>query len=107
MKNITANKKIITEIVSFDIDNSISKEIFIDIVNDLEVEFHMIQPGYIDSELEKARINSWTMIIHWESLEDVKLASKLLMQSESTLRFRQAIVPSSVSMNYLEQVKVW
>ena len=61
---MTANKKTITEIVSFDIENSISEETFIDIVNALEVEFHMIQPGYIDPELVKVRSNSWTMIMH-------------------------------------------
>ncbi len=107
MTNIAANKKVITEIVSFDIDNSLSQEAFIEIVDSLEMDFHMMQPGYIDSELVKARDDSWTMIMHWESLEEVKLASKLLMQSDSTFRFRQAVIPSTVRMNYLEQTKVW
>lgn len=48
---MTAKKNTITEIVSFDIEYSISEEVFTDIVKAPEVEFHMIQSGYIDSEL--------------------------------------------------------
>ncbi len=101
------NKKVITEIVSFDINNSISIETFKEIVTSLEIEFHMMQAGYIDSELVKGRENSWTMIMHWESLEEVKLASKLLMKSDLTEKFRNAIIPSTVRMSYLEQIKKW
>lgn len=99
--------KVITEIVSFEIDKSFSIEAFIEIVNSLETEFHMMQNGYIDSELLKGRGNSWTMIMHWESLEDVKLASKLLMKSDLTNEFRDAIIPSTVKMDFLEQEMKW
>lgn len=101
------NKNIVTEIVSFDIDESIANETFKEIVDSVEIEFHMLQSGYIDSELLKGKNNSWTMIMHWESLEEVKLASKLLMKSDLTERFRQAIIPSTVKMNYLEQINKW
>lgn len=100
-------KKVITEIVSFDIDESIANETFKDIVASVEIEFHMLQSGYIDSELVKGINSSWTMIMHWESLEEVKLASKLLMKSDLTERFRQAIIPSTVKMKYLEQINKW
>lgn len=101
------DKKLVTEIVSFDIDNAISDENFKEIVNSVEIEFHMKQAGYIDSELVKGKNNSWTMIMHWESLEEVKHASKLLMKSDLTTSFRQAIIPSTVKMSYLEQIKKW
>lgn len=101
------DKKLVTEIVSFDIDNAISDEAFKEIVNSVEVKFHMKQPGYIDSELVKGKNNSWTMIMHWESLKEVKLASKLLMKSDLTTNFRQAVIPSTVKMSYLEQIKKW
>jgi hypothetical protein len=101
------NNNVITEIVSFDIDESIANEKFKEIVDSLEIEFHMLQSGYIDSELVKGRNNSWTMIMHWESVEEVKLASKLLMKSDLTKKFRQALIPSTVKMNYLEQIKKW
>ncbi|TVQ13911.1 MAG: hypothetical protein EA361_09055 [Bacteroidetes bacterium] len=100
-------KKVVTEIVSFDIEASLPNEAFKEIVNLVEREFHMLQPGYIDSELLKGRNNAWTMIMHWESLEEVKLASKRLMQSEIAEKFRQAIIPSTVKMNYLEQIATW
>jgi len=101
------NKNIVTEIVSYDIDESITNETFKEIIDSMEKEFHMLQAGYIDSELVKGRNNSWAMIMHWESLEEVKLASKLLMKSDLTERFRQAIIPSTVKMNYLEQINKW
>jgi hypothetical protein len=101
------NKNVVTEIVSFDIDESISNETFKEIVDSVETGFHMLQSGYIDSELVKGRKNSWTMIMHWESVEEVKLASKLLMKSDLTEQFRQAIIPSTVKMNYLMQIKKW
>jgi hypothetical protein len=101
------NKKLVTEIVTFDIIESISSEKFKEIVDSLESEFHMFQSGYIDSELLKGRNNSWAMIMHWESMEEVKLASKLLMKSELTDRFRQAIIPSTVKINYLGQINKW
>lgn len=99
--------KTVTEIVSFDIENSISIESFQDIVDSLERNFHMLQDGYIDSELVKGNNNSWTMIMHWESLEDVKLASKNLMKSDLTAAFRQAVIPSTVRMSFLEQIMKW
>ena len=101
------DKRVVTEIVSFDIVESISTDTFKKIVNSLEIEFHMTQDGYIDSELLKGKENSWTMVMHWDSLEEVKLASKLLMKSDLTKKFRQAIIPSTVKMNYLEQVDKW
>jgi hypothetical protein len=101
------DKKIVTEIVSFDIDAAVSNETFKEIVNSLEKDFHMKQAGYIDSELLKGRNNSWTMIMHWKSLQEVKLASKLLMKSDLTTSFREAIISSTVKMSYLEQVNKW
>jgi heme-degrading monooxygenase HmoA len=100
-------KKVVTEIVSFDIDSSISIEAFKEIVDSVERDFHMVQPGYIDSELVKGNNNSWTMIMHWESLEDVKLASKNLMKSDLAEAFRQAVIPSTVRMSFLEQIMKW
>ena len=83
------------------------KKVITEIVTSLEIEFHMKQAGYIDSELVKGKENSWTIIMHWESLEEVKLASKLLMKSDLTKEFRDAIIPSTVRMMYLEQIKTW
>ena len=101
------DKKVITEVVSFDITDSISVEAFREIVHALEIEFHMKQAGYIDSELAKGRNASWTMIMHWESLNEAKLASKELMGSPLTERFRNAVIPSSVKMGFSEQIQKW
>ena len=41
--------KIITEIVEFNVEENLSKEEFIEIVNELELKFHYIQSGFIDT----------------------------------------------------------
>lgn len=97
----------ITEIVTFQIVETVSDEQFEKIVKQVETEFHMKQPGYIDSELAKGRNNSWAMVMHWKSLDEVKLASRLLMKDPLTQSFRDAIIPSSVKMSYLEQIESW
>lgn len=97
----------ITEIVSFEIDKSIHPETFKEIVDFVETEFHMQQAGYIDSELVKENANSWLMIMHWASLDAVKQASKRMMKSDLTIKFRQVIIPSTVKMRYLEQINQW
>ncbi len=104
---VIMENNVITEIVSFEIEKSISMEAFKEIVNSLEIDFHMLQAGYIDSELVKGRKNAWTMIMHWASIDEVKSASKLLMASDLAKDFRQAVIPSTVTMNYLESINTW
>lgn len=101
------NKKIVTEIVNFDITTNLSEIDFINIVKVVEEEFHMKQSGYIDSELLKGKNNCWTIIMHWESLDEVRQASKLMMKDPITEYFRQAVIPTSVKMSYLEQMQTW
>ena len=101
------DKKVITEIVSFEINKDVSNGQFVEIVNLAEKDFHMNQNGYIDSELVKGKENKWTIIMHWESLEEVKQASKLMMKDLKTEKFRKVIIPTSVKMTYYEQVQTW
>ncbi len=98
---------IVTEIVNFEIVKNLSESDFIKIVGIVEEKFHMKQSGYIDSELLKGKGSCWTIIMHWESLEEVKQASKSLMKDAITDAFRKAIIPNSVKMSYLKQVETW
>ncbi|GAK58193.1 hypothetical protein U27_05166 [Candidatus Vecturithrix granuli] len=101
------NKQIITEVVNFTIMPGITDEDFVQCVYKLEENFHKILPGYIDSELAKGKEGQWTMVMHWESLEQVKQASKLMMQTPSTEDFRQSLDPKSVKIVLLEQKQTW
>lgn len=100
-------RKIVTEIVNFEITTNLSESDFINIVRMVEEEFHMKQSGYIDSELLKGKKKCWTIVMHWESMEQVKQTSKLMMKDNITEDFRQVIIPTSVKMSYLEQVQTW
>ena len=100
--------KIITEIVEFNVEENLSKEEFIEIVNDLELKFHSIQSGFIDTELlydEKSQ--KWIMIQHWESIEDLKRASSKMFKDSSTEKFRKALKNQTVKMNIIPQIKSW
>jgi len=97
----------VTEIVEFEILPDLLIEDFTAIVDNLEKAFHMHQQGYIDSELVKGKQNRWAMVMHWERMEDVKQASKQLMKDERAADFREALIPTSVRMLYLEQMKNW
>jgi hypothetical protein len=100
-------RKIVTEIVNFEITANLSENEFINIVKVVEEEFHMKQSGYIDSELLKGKNNCWTIIMHWESFDRVKQASKLMMKDPITENFRKVVIPTSVKMSFLEQMQTW
>ena len=101
------DKKVVTEIVEFDFVQSLSYEESIRIINNLEEKFHSQQEGFISTELVKGKGQRWVMIQHWDSMENLKAASKLMMKEAVTEEFRQAIDPTSVKMQLLVQVQVW
>lgn len=87
--NIIMNKNICTEIAEFQVVYGITDEEFGKIVEHLEVNFHSKQKGFIDTELVKVNEDSqWMMIQHWESIEESKEVSKMMMKMPITERFR-------------------
>lgn len=97
----------ITELVQMRIREDIGGDAFISIVDTMEKEFHMKLDGCVDSELFKGDDDLWRMIMHWKSKEALKEASGLMMQSESTLDFRNCLIPSSVRILIFDQVGAW
>lgn len=68
---------IVTEIVNMKLMKDIAKEEFIAIVDELENDFHSKQAGFIDTELLYDEPNDlWIMVQHWETMEQLKAASK-------------------------------
>ncbi|MGX9757288.1 antibiotic biosynthesis monooxygenase [Clostridioides difficile] len=100
--------KIITEIVEFNVEEHLSKDAFVEIVNDLEINFHSVQSGFIDTELLYDEKNQkWIMIQHWDSIENLKSASSKMFKNTSTEKFRKALKPQTVKMNIMPQIKSW
>lgn len=100
--------KIITEIVEFSVEENLSKGEFMEIVNDLEMKFHSIQPGFIDTELlHDEKSQKWIMIQHWDSMEDLKNSSSKMFKESSTEKFRKALKSQTVKMNIIPQIKSW
>ena len=99
---------IFTEIVEFVISANISQSEFINVVDLLENEFHSKMKGFRDTELLKGKKdNEWIMIQHWDSFDDCKAAVQAMMKSETTEKFREAIIPQSVKMTILERCGYW
>jgi heme-degrading monooxygenase HmoA len=99
---------IVTEIVHMNTKESIPKDGFIQIVDALERGFHSKQSGFLDTELlydEKA--DTWIMIQHWESLEQMKAASANMFKDSATEAFRDAIEPKTVSISVFPVLGSW
>lgn len=102
------NNTITTEIAEFKTVDGITDEHFFDIVNSLEIKYHMKQKGYIDTELIKGKEDKkWLLIQHWRNKEEAKEASKNFVNSSDTLEFRNSLEPKSVSLYFTEQLGKW
>lgn len=99
---------ITTELVTMKSANPVTKEMFLSIVDDLEMNFHAKQPGFLDTELlYDEEHNVWTMIQHWETKEQLKDASRNMFHDPAAERFVKSIDPKSVTMVVLPQMKTW
>lgn len=97
----------ITELVRMRIGEDIEDETFIAVVDEMERAFHMELEGYVDSELFKEADGLWRMLMHWESKEALKKASGSMMRSETTLGFRNCLIPGSVEISFFDQAGAW
>lgn len=99
---------IATEIVTMKTAPDITKEVFVNIVEALEKEFHSKQAGFIDTELlYNDESGDWTMIQHWDSMAQLKAASDKMFQDKGAAAFVKALDPASVKMSILPQIRVW
>lgn len=98
----------ITEIVTMTNAQGIERDAFIRIVDDLELNFHAKQPGYIDTELlYDEKTGEWIMIQHWDTLDNMMNASKQMFKESCTEVFRKAIDPKTITLRNYEQVQNW
>jgi len=99
---------IITEIITMKLAVNITKDEFISIVDGLEMDFHSKQSGFIDSELIYDEQNdTWIMIQHWETAEQLKEASRKIFEDNSAKSFVKALDPKNVKMIIAPQLGVW
>lgn len=99
---------IVTEIVKLKTIDGFSKEDFIGVVNDLEMNFHLKLPGYIDSELLlDEKDGQWIIIQHWDSMDNLKNASEKMFKEDCTKVFRSAIDSKEIEICIYPQVRSW
>ena len=99
---------IATEVVMMRTGPNITDDMFVNIVEVLEREFHTKQTGFINTELlHDDESESWIMIQHWDSIEHLKAASEKMFQDEKATVFVKALDPASVKMSIAPQIKVW
>lgn len=98
----------ITEIVTMATAQGIERDAFIRIVDDLELNFHAKQPGYIDTELlYDEKTAEWIMIQHWNTLDNMMNASKQMFKDSCTEEFRNAIDPKTIKLRNCQQIQTW
>lgn len=98
----------ITEIVTMKIVEGISNEEFINIVDDLENNYHSKQTGFIDTELLfNDKCNEWIMIQHWDTIVHLTDASKKMFNDKKASRFVKSLDAKTVKMTMLPQLKKW
>ena len=99
---------IMTEIVTFQTIENVTKEEFISIVDGLEKKFHSLQLGFIDTELlYNDATKEWTMIQHWDNRQNMQAASKKMFDNPITETFIYALNPKSVKILTLPQLGTW
>ena len=99
---------IVTEVVSFETQEGIGYNDFVKTVDMLECEFHSKQQGFIDTELlHDSKNGIWIMIQHWESMDDLKNASKKMFEESKTEAFRTALNTKSIKISTYPQIQVW
>ena len=98
----------ITEIVNMKTIDGVPKEEFIEIIDELETNFHFKQPGYIDSEiLYDENQDMWIMIMHWSSIDALKSASSNMFKDSATEKFRAALDPKAVNISVFPTLRSW
>jgi len=99
---------IATEIVTFKTVKGVKRDVFMNIVDELEKEFHAKEPGFIDTELLYHEKNGeWIMIQHWDSMENMKQASADMFRNPVTEAFVQSLDPKTVTMQRFMQLGTW
>ena len=78
------------------------------IVDGLEKDYHLKQPGFIDTELlYNDKTDEWIMVQHWDSLDNMRATSKNMFNNPVTEPFVASIDPKSVKILMLPQLGVW
>lgn len=97
-----------TEIVTMKTLAGVTVEGFIQLVDQLEQNYHRHQPGFIDSELfYNEQEQEWIMIQHWASESELKAASRNMFVEPLTEAFRNALDPKYVKLKSFPQLGAW
>ncbi len=97
-------KNLIVEISQFKLVSGESNEEFLKQAESAEATFFEKQGCYIGSELLKDKGNRWVKVTNWNSMEDVRKAAKVMLNSPVAQSFMQKIDSSSIVCNFYEKV---
>jgi heme-degrading monooxygenase HmoA len=75
--------------------------------SDSVMEFLGQSPGFIRRELFKTGENQWLDLVYWNSREEAEAALTQSMNQPSVLEMMQLLDKSSMTMQHLDQVRVY
>lgn len=98
-------KNLIAEISEFKLVSDVSDEEFLKEVEAAEATFFAQQGGYIGGELLKDKGNDrWVKVNNWNSMEDVRKAAKVMLNSPVAQSLFKKIDSSSHLCDFYEKV---
>lgn len=97
----------VTEIIELKVKEKISPEKFLEVLEKVELDFHMKQKGFVGTELAKGEESDWVMIQHYETMDDIKLVGAKIPTSDVMKEFSKVVVEGSVKIKFLKRVKTW
>ncbi len=101
-------KNLIVEITQFKLVSGVSEEEFLKEAEAAAAEATFFEKlgGYIGSELLKDKGNRWVKVTNWNSMEDVRKAAKVMLNSSVAQSYMKKIDSSSILCNFYEKVTV-
>ena len=97
-------KNLIVEISQFQLISGVRDEEFLKEAEAAEATFFEKQGGYIGSELLKDKGNRWVKVTNWNSMQDVRKAAKVMLNSPVAQSLMQKIDSSNTLCNFYEKV---
>lgn len=99
---------ICVEIAELRLAEGVDIENFLKEVDDLEINFHSKQEGFMSTELlQGSDEKSFVMIQHWKTIELAKKASGKMAKSNETLEFKKLLDPKAVKLRFFESIGNW
>ena len=97
----------ILELVSFETEENINLDKFLEESKHITKEFLEKQKGFVKRTLAKGAENSWVDLVEWETLKDALDTQTEIIISKECESFFEMIKGNSINMVHVEKIKAY